>query len=56
MALLDLQAMELSNYGGGHGHGGWHGGWDHGGFNHGGFHSRVSVLCGDSVLSVTTCN
>ncbi|GGK06252.1 hypothetical protein GCM10010123_40130 [Pilimelia anulata] len=48
MALLDLQAMELSGYGDGDGHGGW---------GHGGFNSRASLLlCGDSSLSVTTCN
>ena len=40
MAILDLQAMELSGYG------------DDGGYN-----SRASLLlCGDSSLSVTTCN
>jgi hypothetical protein len=40
MALLDLQGMELSAERGGHGGG-----------------SRASLLlCGDSSLSVTTCN
>ncbi|MEV1287730.1 SapB/AmfS family lanthipeptide [Micromonospora sp. NPDC049679] len=44
MALLDLQGMELSatEKGGGHGGGGG---------------SRASLLlCGDSSLSLTTCN
>ncbi|GGK15941.1 hypothetical protein GCM10010124_05710 [Pilimelia terevasa] len=39
MALLDLQAMDLSGYG------------------DGGYNSRASLLlCGDSSLSLTTCN
>jgi hypothetical protein len=46
MALLDLQGMELSATEKGGGHGG-----------HGGGGSRASLLlCGNSSLSLTTCN
>jgi hypothetical protein len=41
MALLDLQGMELANNGGGHG---------------GGTSSLSLLLCGNSSLSLTTCN
>ncbi|MGI5215719.1 SapB/AmfS family lanthipeptide [Plantactinospora sp. CA-290183] len=45
MALLDLQGLELADRTGGGGGGGGGGG------------SRASLLlCGDSSLSVTTCN